>query len=541
MIPSSFCTICTSQCKQELVGFLLSLSIHHKNATVYIMCDSKTKSEIDKLSPKILLDIKWTISLDKYSNMNRAQMETINVWGTFLKSKADIMIKALTFEKDVLFIDSDTIILDKLEVDNSKDVGLSPQFIKQVNVDETGYYNAGLLWTNKKSVCEYWKEITIDNHECPEQIHMNKFCDKFQYFEFGENYNLQTWRFIVGKEDGQQIASYLNVDKSLGKLMYKDKPLKFIHTHFNSQRFQPINKFFIQKLSEANYYRELACIFRLIHNKWIIEIPKQPRQNINFHKNDSFRELAVLWRIKNKDVDINFVNSNHCWLNPTVLLYDRPTLEWVDNDVIKATTIYFGNGSMKDEGSKLNTYTNKKVQPWIFWPRRPMVLEKVLKDHGYPSFKERTCKSIFIGNFENSVQEKYRNITGWEKVLDEYHCTAGFKHKFNQTEYLMKLRNSRFGLCLRGYGSKCHREVELMAFGTVPIVTKYVSIKDYLDPPQEGLHYITASNPQELKKKVDNITESEWHTMSNACRDWYMKNIHSDNSWKTFIHNVLYK
>ena len=105
----------------------------------------------------------------------------------------------------------------------------------------------------------------------------------------------------------------------------------------------------------------------------------------------------------------------------------------------------------------------------------------------------------------------------------------------------MKLRNSKFGLCLRGYGSKCHREVELMAFGTVPIVTPEVSITDYLDPPQEGVHYITASTPQQLKEKVDAITEPQWNVMSNACRNWYMKNVHSDNSWNTFIHNVLYK
>ena len=196
---------------------------------------------------------------------------------------------------------------------------------------------------------------------------------------------------------------------------------------------------------------------------------------------------------------------------------------------------------MKMEGSKINTYVNKKVQPWIFWPRRPMVLEKVLKDNGYASFNDRTCKSIFIGNFENSVQQKFRDVGGWENVLDEYHCTAGSKHKFNQTEYLMKLRNSKFGLCLRGYGSKCHREVELMAFGTVPIVTPEVSIADYLDPPQEGVHYITASTPQQLKEKVDAITEPQWNVMSNACRNWYMKNVHSNNSWETFIHNVLYK
>ena len=68
-------------------------------------------------------------------------------------------------------------------------------------------------------------------------------------------------------------------------------------------------------------------------------------------------------------------------------------------------------------------------------------------------------------------------------------------------DYLMKLSQSKYGLCLRGYGSKCHREVELMAFGTVPIITPEVSIKSNMNPPIENVHYITANNPNVLKER----------------------------------------
>ena len=340
MIPSSFCTICTSPCKQELVGFLLSLSIHHKNATVYVMCDSETQREIDKISPRILLNIKWLIKLDKYSKMNRAQMEAAGVWSDFQMAKAHAIEEALKHQKDTLFLDSDIIILDTLDgVVEGKQIGVSPQFIKQVNVDETGYYNGGMLWTNQKTLPNDWIEFTKTSRYF-DQASIEDLEKKYDSFEFGENYNLQTWRFIVGKEDSQTIASYLNVDRVSGKLMYKDKPLKFIHTHFNSPRFKPINDFFIQKLTEANYYRELACIFRLVHGNWVIRVPKQPRNDLYNHKNDSFRELTVLWKVKNRDVQIEFdTNGKHVWLNPSILLYDRPTLQWLDNSVINATTI----------------------------------------------------------------------------------------------------------------------------------------------------------------------------------------------------------
>ena len=41
--PSSFSTICTSNCAFELVGLLLSLSVYHTNETIYVLTDTKTK------------------------------------------------------------------------------------------------------------------------------------------------------------------------------------------------------------------------------------------------------------------------------------------------------------------------------------------------------------------------------------------------------------------------------------------------------------------------------------------------------------------
>ena len=44
------------------------------------------------------------------------------------------------------------------------------------------------------------------------------------------------------------------------------------------------------------------------------------------------------------------------------------------------------------------------------------------------SYNERPINTIFIGNYENSTQEKYRNM--WSSVITEFHCTSGNKHKF---------------------------------------------------------------------------------------------------------------
>jgi hypothetical protein len=170
-----------------------------------------------------------------------------------------------------------------------------------------------------------------------------------------------------------------------------------------------------------------------------------------------------------------------------------------------------------------------------------MILEKILKENPILNWDQRTTNCLFIGNFENSVQQKFR-VThhNWESVLDEYHCTAGQNHKFTQQEYLMKLRNSKYGLCLRGYGSKCHREVELMAFGTVPIITDNVSIDSYYDPPIENTHYFKVKNPDELKNLINTVPKEKWINMSKSCYEWYQRNVHSNNSWNNMIKYILY-
>ena len=539
--PSSFCAMCTSSCAFELIGLLLSLSIYHRNEEIYILCDSKTKQIIERMTPTPKLTIKWFVELDEYDGMNRQMMEQKGLFGVFLKNKMKIIDYALNEKSDTLFMDSDIIITDIInDIDISKEVGLSPQFIRKMYLDKTGFYNAGLLWTNSKSVTRNWLEMIDNNNHCPEQINMHKLR-KFNYFEFGENYNLQCWRFLLSNESSEQIANHITSSPN-NKLYYKDKPLKFIHTHFLDNRFYKFNSIIIEHLKRARNYKLLSIIFRVIHNKWILKIPKQPMIGLGHHKNDSYRELAELIKKNNSDVDVETSpNTIHCWLEPSIITYDRPTLEWCNNEIKNCTLLLLGNGNIKNEGKELmKRYNHLNVKPWIFWPRRPQLVEKLLEEYPILSYDKREIESIFIGNFENRVQEKYRNNQLWENVLSEYHCTKGQQHKFSHEEYLMKLRNSKYGLCLRGYGSKCHREVELMAFGTIPIVTEEVTITSYMDPPIENVHYICVKNTQEFKEKLEKMNEKKWKIMSKLCYEWYQRNIHSKTCWKHMIEHILY-
>ena len=385
--PSSFSTI-YENCKQELIGLLLSLSIHHSNSNIYVMCDSEKKKNYENMSFKPQLNIIWCVTLDKYSNFNRAEMENLNIWSEFQMAKSLILDEALKFEQDCLFLDSDIIVTDKLEnIDHSKELGVCPGFINKETYEKYGYYNGGMLWVKNKKIPKQWREYTI-NSRYYDQASIEDLYEYYNkdnnVFVFEDNYNLQTWRFIVGEEPGQKIASYLTPDPKENMIYYKNKPLKFIHTHFNKPQFENLNNFLIQKMIEAKMYKELLCVYRCKMNKWVISIPKQPMNGLGFHKNDSFREIPILLKQKHKDIDINLHdNSIHCKILPNIILYDRPTLEWFNNEIPTSSLFLLGNGDINKEGKLLQeNISNFNIKPWIFWPETN-VGRKIIKSKEY--------------------------------------------------------------------------------------------------------------------------------------------------------------
>jgi len=535
--PNSFCFICTNTSFYELQGMLVSLSLHHTNAIIYGLVDTETRINIERIIPKLKLNLKLFVTLDKYSGKNRAKMEQLGIFKEFLLNKAEVMKLALAECEDTMLLDCDIVFLKPINcIDKTKDIGVSPHYINKVNTDEVGYYNIGVFWANNVTIINDWIYFTQESRYF-EQASIEDLVKKYTYQEFGEEINVMPWRLLLS-DNPEQIINNINITNN--ELYYKNKPLIFIHTHFLDNRFKQFNSLIINALEKLKKYRELAIINRIIHNKWVIKIPKQPLNGLWKHSNDSFRELALLLQKNNSDVKIELTDSGHCWLSPNICLYDRPTSQWFNHELLNASLVLLGNGDINNEG-KLLKKENLNVKPWIFWPRRPFILEKVLDNNSRLLFHERRCETIFIGNFENSIQAKYRQTThNWQSVLDEYHCTTGTQHKFSQEEYLEKLSNAKYGLALRGFGSKCHREVELMALGTVPIVTPEVSIKSYMNPPEENIHYLTAKDPIELKEKINNTTEKQWELMSNNCYNWYQINVHSKNAMNTILTNIFY-
>lgn len=534
MIPGSFCTIATKATSFELFGLLLSIGIHHPDAKVFVMCDSYTKNYIKSATPKPNINIHWRTQLDEYTDLDRNAMESKGLFLQFLMNKIAVMKFALKHVGDTLFLDSDIVLFSPItQIDKNKKVGVSKQYLVEKSLKETGYFNAGMIWTNNIQVCNDWKSYCKTSHYY-EQSAIESVVNKYSSFTFGEECNIQSWRYHFNNEIGVPLEKYFNASQN-GSITYKGKEVVCIHTHFKDKRHSSFNNLILKYLVLAKRYKELLIISRIIADRWVLQIPTNGHQ-------DSFRELALMLGEKNADVSIQKTKGNYCQILPNIILYDYPTLEWIDKSVISSSLLLLGNGDVKEEGNIVREKTGLHVLPWIFWPKHSRILETFLTSHPSLRYSQRKTESIFIGKIENKEQYKHRKsfIDEWSEAVTLFECVINKPHSYSQNDYLELLRNSRYGLCIRGYGKKCHREIELMALGTVPIVTDDVNTSSFLEPLVEKTHYFKASSPTEFKKIINKTNQETWKKMSIACQEWYMRNIHSSNAWNSMISKILF-
>jgi hypothetical protein len=250
----------------------------------------------------------------------------------------------------------------------------------------------------------------------------------------------------------------------------------------------------------------------------VVWLPRADLEGYFAHPGDSFREMVRLWGAAGLCRVREHPTATMVWWGDVgeVLLYDRPNHDWrlaapaAERAWKKAL---FGNPRPAAGGV-----------PWFFWPRRPELVEELAPAAAAP-FEARRPGLVFYGKTENKVQEK-RRAGAWEAVCSEWKMSRGATDPYalTQREYLEALGRARFGLCLAGYGLKCHREVECMAMGCVPVVAPEVDMESYAVPPQAGVHYIRAATPEEAALVVESMSSEIWTLMSEAGRAWWRAN-----------------
>lgn len=241
------------------------------------------------------------------------------------------------------------------------------------------------------------------------------------------------------------------------------------------------------------------------------------------HKGDSFREIIDMWE------ELGFVTvhespDRYVWLNEpgNVLLHDLPLVYDVVNTLPKHRIALFGN-EIPDGG-----------MPWIFWGRRPRLLDKI---HNEPeiSLQERTQESIFVGKVENQTQIKnrFQSNIDWTQLISEFHITVGLyeDYKYTQEQYLRAMRKSKFALLLPGYGPKCNRDIEAIAMGCIPLVTKGVDTT-YADSWSESMNYLYVDSADDYNRAV-NMSDDELNDIRLRNYKWYADNASPAGSFTT--------
>ena len=71
-----------------------------------------------------------------------------------------------------------------------------------------------------------------------------------------------------------------------------------------------------------------------------------------------------------------------------------------------------------------------------------------------------------------------------------------------------------------------------MALGTVPVVAPDVDMENYVNPPQEGVHYLRLKtfDPEEAKIAV-HMSDEKWKEMSMASHSWWKVNASAMGLW----------
>ncbi len=553
-------TLCTDMSYNNDLKYLLnSVREYEPDMKIYILCDSYVYNNVREDYKDLNISVRN--GLDKYSGMSRSDMD----------KKDKNMFKELCFEKincvefsleendNCLYLDSDIILLNKLELNIpiEYECGLCPHNIIKENTDLYGYYNAGMMFIGNKEVCKTWRDNKVRSRFL-DQACLEDIAEIHKCYEFGDEYNYGWWRLFQCNNPQERLDKFMASEINGGELLYNYVPIRTIHTHLHEKNDVQTLQFnnIILKLVDGsvkyNWLRNVLCgegnnnkkcvvvekcennkydvnVYRNLKNRIILKVPKQPQGGKYHHNNDTFREIIRLWRDNgyiSVDEDVKY---KHVYMDDDILLYDRPTLEWME-EVGEYKLGLFGNPDPPNNG--------KENSSWIFWGRYPEVLTKFISENPYNKYEDRYITTIFIGNIENNIQSRYRSGDEWRKYVDFYDLTENVKgeYKYSHEEYLRLLCCSKYGLCLRGYGGKCNREVEYMGLGVVPLITEGVSL-NYYNKMEEGVHYIKVNSPEDILK-VYNINEEKWNSMSRSCKEWYNNNCSVEGSFKTTMEIV---
>jgi hypothetical protein len=310
-------TLATKECAEELALMHDSLRAFHtpQEVPLVVGCSSELIEMIngksdDDFYQNLRTDptIHWIPCLDVYGKINRQKMEkTRGIWYPtrhcdFMMEKANVMDFALQRMKQdegesktstsssssqrqlpsgVLYTDSDITFFDSLHSmfspffsSSSPPIllGVSPHNIAEMDERLFGKFNGGMLFAAHPVVLWHWKRATQTSRyfdqasieDVYEQISQTE--GKESVCVFGPQVNYGFWRmFQTPKPSIEEEVK--NFTLSQDRILYQNKPLQSVHTHFFMK----------------TPCREIP-VFNSLLKKWVREIVSKNKANVVYKR-----------------------------------------------------------------------------------------------------------------------------------------------------------------------------------------------------------------------------------------------------------------
>jgi hypothetical protein len=218
----------------------------------------------------------------------------------------------------------------------------------------------------------------------------------------------------------------------------------------------------------------------------IVWIPRKEIEGFFSHSGDELRELIHMWAGKKYITLKTHPTSTMVWWKEVgkegILLYDRLTHE------IRLSA------PLPEREYKFALFGGPKPvhdsSPWIYWPRNPDIVE--------------SC-------YDAGLSEKDWNA---RSGIAEYNDTLDVK------TYLILLSNSHFSRHIYTANTKSTSIIESLSMGCVPIIDNTFDMKNFIEPLELGVHYVSAE-----------VTQDIWENISNAGKAWWKRNCSCEGSF----------
>lgn len=178
-------------------------------------------------------------------------------------------------------------------------------------------------------------------------------------------------------------------------------------------------------------------------------------------------------------------------------------------------------------------HAHKNILPWTFFPKNINSIRAIEP-------QEKIYKSIFSGTVRTKNAIK-RDIWINSTEIWSHSKARGYNHRNSKykslEDYYTEVAKCRFGLAPAGDCEKNARELEYMFLNTIPIYGPGVGT-DYYKPLVEGMHFLSAKNPEEMNHKIETLTKEEEIFMRIQIKKYVDEYLTPDALWKNVLETI---